>query len=136
MSNSISFRKRQKVFSKTNYKCAYCGKALNMQIEPDSFSCDYAIDHVVPKSKGGTNALENLLPCCKSCNSSKGTKSLEAFRCYLTLKAYGIPLFTKQQIDFLRTKVDIKQVFPDKVKFYFETLKEYDKNDNLKALSK
>lgn len=35
-----------------------------------------AIDHVVPLSRGGTNHEDNLVPACKSCNSSKGTKLL------------------------------------------------------------
>lgn len=32
------------------------------------------IDHVVPLSRGGSNALDNLVPCCTSCNSSKGAR--------------------------------------------------------------
>jgi 5-methylcytosine-specific restriction endonuclease McrA len=30
------------------------------------------VDHLTPPSRGGTNALENLQPLCKPCNSSKG----------------------------------------------------------------
>lgn len=26
------------------------------------------VDHVIPKRRGGTNALENLAPCCTRCN--------------------------------------------------------------------
>ena len=33
-------------------------------------------DHVVPISKGGNDYLKNLVPCCVSCNSSKGPKIL------------------------------------------------------------
>lgn len=33
-------------------------------------------DHVVPISKGGNDYLENLVPCCRSCNSSKGNRIL------------------------------------------------------------
>ena len=33
-------------------------------------------DHVVPLDKGGTNLMYNLVPCCLSCNSSKGAKIL------------------------------------------------------------
>lgn len=29
-------------------------------------------DHIVPKSSGGTDDLENLQPACKNCNSAKG----------------------------------------------------------------
>jgi hypothetical protein len=45
--------------------CAYCGK-----------SSDISIDHLIPKSKGGTNCADNLIRVCKHCNSSKGAKDM------------------------------------------------------------
>lgn len=40
--------------------CFYgCGRVAN------------TIDHVIPLARGGTNYEGNLVPCCKSCNSSK-----------------------------------------------------------------
>lgn len=37
------------------------------------------IDHVIPISNGGTNALSNLVLACSKCNSRKGTKSYAQF---------------------------------------------------------
>ncbi|WP_203620386.1 HNH endonuclease [Streptomyces sp. SID8499] len=34
------------------------------------------VDHVIPLSRGGQHAEGNLVPACKSCNSSKGDKLL------------------------------------------------------------
>jgi len=34
------------------------------------------IDHVIPLFSGGNNSMENIVPACTSCNSSKGKKSL------------------------------------------------------------
>lgn len=50
-----------------NGPCFYCGKPAE------------TIDHIVPVSAGGANDCTNLAAACKSCNSSKGDKSLFQF---------------------------------------------------------
>lgn len=47
-------------------RCAYCGK-----------EGDLTVDHVIPKSRGGTDAWENLLPACRPCNEAKGNRTPE-----------------------------------------------------------
>lgn len=63
----ISRESRAAVWDKTGGKCHYCGCPLNPFV-------NWTVDHVLAVSKGGTNDLDNLVPCCKSCNSRKGTK--------------------------------------------------------------
>jgi len=46
-----------------NHKCAYCGKEDKL-----------AQEHFLPLSKGGEYTHNNIVPACKSCNSSKGNK--------------------------------------------------------------
>lgn len=58
---------RDFVFSKTNSRCSYCGAKAT------------EIDHIVPKSKGGTDSTYNLTPACRSCNEKKSNFSLKDF---------------------------------------------------------
>jgi len=74
------------------------------------------IDHVVPRVSGGSSDINNLLPSCRSCNSSKRHKSLEDYRTWLQWQKIGVEPFTKKQIDYLLAcGVSIPQL-PD---FYF-----------------
>jgi hypothetical protein len=79
---AISSDKKHKVFMKTFYHCGYCGKIIN---EPS----DLTLDHMKPKAKGGTDEMNNLIGCCKSCNQMKSDKTMEEYRKEL-IKAVNI----------------------------------------------
>ena len=64
--------KIEKLYNMFDGKCAYCGS----QIEMKSFQ----VDHIIPRSRGGDNKIENLHPCCKECNEAKGKVSIQGFR--------------------------------------------------------
>ena len=51
---------RIRVLKRDNYTCAYCGLDANQ------------VDHIIPRASGGTHDLDNLVACCKTCNSKKG----------------------------------------------------------------
>ncbi len=51
--------------------CHYCGVVLSDESR--------SMDHIVPRSRGGTNVLENLVLACKPCNNKKGAKSYAHF---------------------------------------------------------
>lgn len=51
--------------------CHYCGAPGG------------TIDHVVPRSKGGTSGARNCVPACAWCNEKKGDKSVEEFKTWL-----------------------------------------------------
>ncbi len=55
------------VFSRDNFSCQYCGCK----------SSELTLDHVNPRHLGGTHTWDNLVACCKKCNSSKGWKTLD-----------------------------------------------------------
>tara|TARA_B100002019_G_scaffold211851_1_gene184639 strand:+ start:1298 stop:1684 length:387 start_codon:yes stop_codon:yes gene_type:complete len=51
---------RRRIKEQWDNQCAYCGSTENL-----------TIDHVIPKSKGGTNFTQNVVCSCLSCNGSK-----------------------------------------------------------------
>lgn len=60
---------REYLLEKWRRECAYCGKKdVPLQVE-----------HIQPKSKGGSNRVSNLTLACKCCNQKKGSKPVEEF---------------------------------------------------------
>jgi len=57
---------RRSILARDNYTCQYCGHTGN----------DLTVDHVIPKRLGGPTSWENLVCCCKKCNTRKGDKTL------------------------------------------------------------
>lgn len=78
----VSILRRRKVLHDYGYRCWYCGMELVDRwgtLNPDGED-SATIDHFVPLSRGGTNALDNLVPACRSCNGAKGSQTVEEFR--------------------------------------------------------
>jgi 5-methylcytosine-specific restriction endonuclease McrA len=50
---------RRTVFARDNQHCQYCGAAAE------------SIDHVLPRSKGGTHTWDNVVAACRRCNTHK-----------------------------------------------------------------
>ena len=57
-------------------RCEYCGlENLIPNIGDKGRHKRMAtLDHVIPKHRGGTNALDNLVICCSVCNSNKADR--------------------------------------------------------------
>jgi 5-methylcytosine-specific restriction endonuclease McrA len=66
------FKLREYVLIKFNYRCVYAGA--------DS-PCDQVLnlDHLVPRSRGGSNRASNLVCACRKHNEEKGNLSLEEY---------------------------------------------------------
>ena len=110
----IGESKREKILAKTGCRCAYCGWKLSDE--------DYTADHIIPRSRGGNNAIENLLPSCRSCNSSKGMKTLEEFRLWRQWEdVCRDQRFSLAQMDWLLANTNIAEMHPRKpYVFFFE----------------
>ena len=60
---------REYLLDKFGRKCAYCNqKGVPLEVE-----------HIIPKSKGGSNRASNLTISCSKCNLEKGTLTVEEF---------------------------------------------------------
>ena len=56
--------KRDLVLLRDKQLCGYCGGRAT------------AVDHIVPKSRGGSNSWLNTIACCVRCNNEKADKLL------------------------------------------------------------
>ena len=65
----FGFEVKEYLLQKWGRKCAYCG-AENVPFE---------IEHILAKSKGGSNRVSNLCLSCHPCNQAKGNKPIEEF---------------------------------------------------------
>ena len=69
------------LFGRDRNVCAYCG---DHHVNHHHLSRD----HIVPKSKGGTNTWMNVVTACKPCNSKKSDKTLKEARMELLYAPY------------------------------------------------
>lgn len=72
---------RRIVFRKHNYTCTSCGvKCLHPNKENYNQSNAATLDHIIPKSKGGSHTYDNVTLLCRSCNTIKGDKIVTDFK--------------------------------------------------------
>ena len=65
LNESKHLRTRFFVLARDNFKWQYCGRS------PQNSNCVLEVDHVMPRSKGGSNELSNLVTSCWECNHGK-----------------------------------------------------------------
>ena len=68
----FTFREWEALLVYHGSRCAYCGSADRIEA-----------DHRIPLHRGGSNAIENILPACRHCNRRKHRRTEEEFRALL-----------------------------------------------------
>ena len=65
----LGYEIREYLLEKWGRKCTYCSlENVPLQVE-----------HIVPKSAGGSSRISNLCLACQKCNQKKGTQSIQQF---------------------------------------------------------
>ncbi|MCG5057377.1 MAG: HNH endonuclease [Limnoraphis sp. WC205] len=70
---------RREILRRDHHKCQYCGSTKRL-----------TIDHVLPRSKGGTHTWDNVVTACERCNSLKGDRTPEEAK--MSLRTPKAPL--------------------------------------------
>ena len=64
MNVNVGHKLRFQVLTRDRFACQYCGRrAPHVHLE---------VDHIVPKSQGGADTIDNLITGCYDCNRGKG----------------------------------------------------------------
>lgn len=56
---------RRNIFQRDGHACQYCGASHH----------PLSIDHVLPRSRGGSDSWENVTTACMACNIRKGSRT-------------------------------------------------------------
>jgi 5-methylcytosine-specific restriction endonuclease McrA len=85
---------KKNILIRDRYTCQYCQGIFSERT--------LTLDHVIPKSKGGSSRWENLVAACRKCNSKKADKTPEEACMRLLSKPMKLTVHTHTTI--LRNK--------------------------------
>ena len=81
---------RKNILVRDRYTCQYCKRIFS--------ATDLTLDHVVPRSRGGTSSWENLVTSCRKCNNRKGDQSPEEAKMALVKRPRPFTLHTSRSL--------------------------------------
>lgn len=119
---------RFEVFKRDGFKCQYCGRT------PPEVVLE--LDHIIPKSKGGKNDINNYVTSCFDCNRGKSDNQLDNIPTSLACniesikeKQLQIQEYNNYLNELQTKKLDAIQQIDDIYNSYFP---EYILSDNFK----
>jgi 5-methylcytosine-specific restriction endonuclease McrA len=91
---------RKNILMRDRYTCQYCMRTMA--------SGELTLDHVVPRSRHGETAWENLVACCHFCNNRKGSRTPEEAGMRLVRQPRPFSLHTSRHLMRLLGRSDEK----------------------------
>ena len=76
---SLPTERKWRVWERDGFICRYCGKRVIPNVKfggPVKMGDRATVDHVIPKSLGGRNCMDNLVTCCYECNHILGCERI------------------------------------------------------------
>lgn len=92
----VGWETRAYLLAKYQHRCAYCGQG----------DVPFELDHQLPRSRGGSHRVSNLVLACHDCNSAKGNR---------TAAEFGFPrgyLMRETQVRGIKTGDRVRAVVP------------------------
>jgi len=89
---------RKNILIRDRFTCQYCQRTLG--------SSELTLDHVIPRSRSGETAWENLVACCHDCNNRKGSRTPEEAGMRLSRQPRPFSLHTSRHLMRLAGKGD------------------------------
>lgn len=108
---------KTKVFEKFNGRCAYCGNEITVN--------NMTVDHIYPKSLGGSLSMFNCNPSCTRCNTLKANGTVEELREKILNSIQELK--TNKHFQMVK-KYKLTEIISEEVKFYFEEILNETKN--------
>ena len=96
---------REYLLEKFNRTCCYCGKT----------NCILEIEHITPRSRGGSDRVSNLCISCVTCNQKKGAQTAQEFGHPKVQARAKLPLRDAAAVNATRWRTFemLKQYFPN-----------------------
>lgn len=81
---------RKNILARDHYTCQYCDRKCSVG--------ELTLDHVLPRSRGGSSSWENLVAACRRCNNYKGNRLPEEAEMKLRKRPKPFTLHTSRSL--------------------------------------
>jgi len=104
----LGYEVREYLLEKWRRKCAYC----------DAEGLPLEVEHIIPRSRGGSNRVSNLTLACKRCNQVKGSQDVAVFLAHDRLRLKRILSQVKQPLKDAAAINAIRYAIGNKLKLF------------------